>query len=137
MSELHTKEPWRVGRLTHPRYFATVKETIGPHQVAVDVDEWPLVIADCNINFPEDAKANARRIVACVNACAGIPIDMLEAMPSGPASLLPMYARLENQRDELMAALVKAEEWLSGWGSADPYLTVIRSTIASVKGGAL
>lgn len=49
--------------------------------------------------------SNVRRIVACVNACAGIPIYMLEAMPSGPASLLPMYARLEKQRDELMAAL--------------------------------
>ena len=52
-----------------------------------------------------DRVANARRIVACVNACAGIPSEMLEAMPSGPVSLLPMYARIEKQRDELLAAL--------------------------------
>lgn len=53
----------------------------------------------------DEAEANARRIVASVNACAGIPTDVLEAMPSGPASLLPMYAQIEQQRDKLLAAL--------------------------------
>lgn len=51
------------------------------------------------------SKANARRIVACVNACAGIPTEVLEAMPSGPASLLPMYTRLAQQCDKLLAVL--------------------------------
>lgn len=101
----HTPEPWRIGRLTHPRDYESVRETVGPHEVVVDTDEGVYVLAGCNYNFPQDALANARRIVACVNACAGIPIDMLEAMPSGPAALLPMYARLEKQRDDLLAAL--------------------------------
>jgi hypothetical protein len=57
-----------------------------------------------------EAEANARRIVACVNACEGIPTEVLEQMPSGPASLLPMYARLEQQRDKLLAALTEIAE---------------------------
>ena len=48
---------------------------------------------------------NARRLVACWNATIGIPTEMLEAMPSGPASLLPMYDRLEKERDGLLKAL--------------------------------
>ena len=39
-------------------------------------------------------KANARRIVAAVNACAGISTEMLEALPSGK------IARLKKERDE-------------------------------------
>ena len=54
-----------------------------------------------------DRVANARRIVACVNACAGIPSEMLEAMPSGPVSLLPMYARIEKQRELIEQLLVE------------------------------
>jgi hypothetical protein len=82
----------------------------------------------------------ARRILACVKACAGIPTELLEAMPNGPASLLPMYAALEKQLDDLLrisdmtlrmllsepdtrGALFKAENML-------------REAIASVKGGA-
>ena len=54
----------------------------------------------------------ARRIVACVNACAGIPTDKLEEQASDPiagmfgrlASKAVSYgARLEEQRDSLTA----------------------------------
>ena len=31
------------------------------------------------------------RIVACVNACAGIPTDILNAVPQGKACLNPMW----------------------------------------------
>lgn len=48
---------------------------------------------------------DACRLAACWNACDGIPLDALEAMPSGPVALLPMYARLETQRDELLKFL--------------------------------
>ena len=90
----HTKEPWS--------YQASIPE---------EGYECFWIISRCrqisSFDGPQNDEqfSNVRRIVACVNACAGIPIDMLEAMPSGPASLLPMYARLEKQRDELLAAL--------------------------------
>ena len=76
----HTKEPWRLGKLTHPRDYETVRETVGPHDVVVDTDDGVYVLASCNYNFPQDALANARRIVACVNACAGIETHELELM---------------------------------------------------------
>lgn len=41
-------------------------------------------------------KANARRIVACVNACEGIETEALETMPSGK------IARLKKERDEVI-----------------------------------
>lgn len=67
MSE-HTKEPWHLGeiRSIRGRIYTTMP----------DGDEY--VLADTNWNFPDDAKANARRIVACVNACEGISTEELE-----------------------------------------------------------
>jgi len=37
---------------------------------------------------------------------------------------------------ELLEACRKAEEWLSGWASADPYIDVIRAAIARATGQA-
>ena len=57
---------------------------------------------------PQDDEqfANVRRIVACVNACAGIPTDDLEQCPSGGLFHLADHANeLVKQRDELLAAL--------------------------------
>ena len=77
-------------------------------------------------------EANARRLVACWNACDGIPTDMLEAMPFGPAALVPMYARLEAQRDELLAF---AQEWLERQGTDENYMTAkARAAIAKAIG---
>lgn len=47
----------------------------------------------------------ARRVVACLRVCQGISIEMLEAMPKGPASMMPMYTKLADQCGELLAAL--------------------------------
>ena len=96
----HTKEPWAVSE--------EVFDNDGIHESVIRGLNGRATIAvtlDFGDNNPGMREANARRIVACINACAGIPIDMIEAMPNGPASLLPMYARLEKQRDELLAAL--------------------------------
>lgn len=75
----HTPEPWRLGRLSHILDYDRVLETVGPHQIVVDNEFGPYVLADCNMNFKDDAIANARRIVACVNACAGVPLEWLES----------------------------------------------------------
>jgi len=94
----------------------------------------------------EELKANARRIVACVNACAGIPTDQLE---SGEAryvrnELADIYA-LEKRRDELLAALEKGGHSLreiSLWDKttakdvamAKAAYAEVKAAIASVKG---
>lgn len=38
---------------------------------------------DSDTDFGNHAAANARRIVACVNACEGVPIEVLEARQVG------------------------------------------------------
>jgi hypothetical protein len=68
-------EPWR---LKHPHQ---------GHIVAAGSDDEPFTVANCWSGpfAPERpiAWANARRIRACVNALAGIPIDFLERLPAG------------------------------------------------------
>ena len=59
----HTKEGWRVTELD--RVISDTMEKVN--------DDY--FIADC---FGPDAKSNARRIVACVNACAGNSTAWLE-----------------------------------------------------------
>lgn len=81
----HTKEPWRITQLDR-----VIADCMGK----VNDDYF---IADC---FGPDAKANARRIVACVNACSLIPTEWLEengayAIPS------PSFRDLIKERDQL------------------------------------
>lgn len=83
----HTKEPWLV---QHPHAGIRgweIADSSGLNQVSQDVTE-----------------DNARRIVACVNFCAGISTENLE----GNEKLLwlaEQYNAVKLQRDELLAAL--------------------------------
>lgn len=92
---------------------------------------------------PSPAAHNvARRIVACVNACQGIPADELErgsvVILAGATSSLwdgkpGTLVHLQAQRDELLAAL----EWIARVNAVDyEYQQVARSAIAKAKGGA-
>lgn len=58
------------------------------------------------------AIANARRIVACVNACRGLPTDELE-QKGLVAAVGTQLLDVERQRDELLAALEEAKSVLS------------------------
>lgn len=53
----------------------------------------------------EEKKANARRIVACVNACEGISTEDLQIIDDAGETLKFCFGRLKEQRDELIAAL--------------------------------
>lgn len=127
----HTPEPWRQEGLT-----------------ILCADGHIIFRMDVSFYLPEERKEAARRIVACVNACAGIPTDQLE---SGEAryvrnELADIYA-LEKQRDELLAALEKGGHSLreiSLWDKttakdvamAKAAYAEVKAAIASVKGGA-
>lgn len=78
MSE-YTQEPWYDDKRGHGVITDVLRRTIA------------------TANRPEDS----RRIVACVNACAGIPTAEIErkGIP------LYMYERLIQQRDKLMEAM--------------------------------
>lgn len=83
--------------------------------------------------FSDEQRENARRIVACVNACRGLPTDELEQKVLVAAVGTQLLA-LESQRDELMVALGEI-------AGCDPYHqssagTIARAAIAEAKGGA-
>ena len=42
-------------------------------------------------------------------------------------------ARMIAAAPDMLAALKGAEEWLSGWASAEPYIDVIRAAIAKAE----
>lgn len=97
----HTKEPW----------------TADGSDVVAMVDQYPTVIADC-LNHEsvgrEDCDANARRIVACVNACAGTDNETLHqiARMEGQLDFFAQIAELKQQRDDAAdSALVHASKY--------------------------
>ena len=137
----HTEEPWRVGKLSHPRDYEKVRETAGPLDIVVDTETGLYVLASCNLNFPEDAKANARRIVACVNACAGISTENLEQnkpIKEGLHGLNDRIRTAEKHRDELLTALeFVVNEALNDEEGAPGTLVIADAieVIEKVKGG--
>ncbi|MEN6540854.1 MAG: hypothetical protein ABFC67_14700 [Mizugakiibacter sp.] len=121
MSE-HTKEPWRLGRLANIRDFGEVKETVGPHQIVVDNEFGPYVLAECNMNFKDDALANARRIVACVNACEQMETEWLEEYAKDIEPAMKSHHALRQQRDKLRDAWKAACAFIDSH-AADPDIT--------------
>jgi len=125
MSE-HTKEPWNVCENVH-----IASEDGNGYWISICTD----------VNTP----ANARRIVACVNACAGMDTDSLESIAGRIAakSVLQMHANyiankskvilLERQRDELLEAMEEviriSDRDHDAWNRA-------KAAIAAVKAGA-
>ena len=97
----HTPEPWEITNGTD--IFTELNATNASGQTADHNDGWQ--VANCSVgktlvggelvDMPyKEQSANARRIVAAVNACAGISTEMLEALPSGK------IARPKKERDE-------------------------------------
>lgn len=68
----HTPEPWRASD------YATSGGSSGA--CIMVGDDTVLDLPYCEAWSSEVQDANARRIVACVNACAGIPTDKLEQL---------------------------------------------------------
>lgn len=100
MSE-HTPEPW-IAKTDCPGECCWMIYRDGEDDSVFDA-----------INSPEMREADARRIVACVNACAGIDTSELELskttglnnMAAVHSSFPERLYAIEQQRDELLAAL--------------------------------
>lgn len=126
MSE-HTKEPWRIGRPP-----PNGEQTIG--------DEKGLMVAVATTGHGVSSKANARRIVACVNALENVSTEWLEAQSGIVCLGSPIkdrFLELEQQRDQLLEIMHRVEEDLIVGTSDDLTLAGhIRDAINSVKGGA-
>lgn len=81
---MHTKEPWSYGE---------------------DNDGWYLQHGVQQLGYAL-SESDARRIVACVNACADIPTELLESKSQTPRDA---FRRLTEQRDEALHKLAGAE----------------------------
>lgn len=85
--EAHTPEPWEIRTSAHYKF-----EDCSHREIIVDPDgdEGGIVIGEIfySDTGDDEAEANARRIVACVNALAGIPIETIEALPEGELARL-------------------------------------------------
>ena len=93
----HTKEPWGINNWTQP-----------DTSIAIGANGTPLIarviLRDVSI---DGQAANARRIVACVNACAGIPSDQLECDTPTFVKMLEERTELRTQRDDLHSVLAQ------------------------------
>lgn len=117
----HTPEPWHIGvRTAHSK-----RDIYGPQGSIV-------ALADGVFTSLPEAQANARRIVACVNACAGIPLERLER--EGATSLRDATA-IKDQRDELAAALRRAADYITAdeGASARAMRAVIAAVLAKLE----
>lgn len=120
----HTDEPWHLGTgflAIYDQYgWGVAGVTEHPHQVS------------------GERVANARRIVACVNACRGLSTDELEkhGLVSAVGTEL---IELEKQRDQLLAALEQIARYpatRSDEMSIESARDIARAAIDAAEGGA-
>lgn len=64
----------------------------------------------------------------------GVDEDNQDALEARQAAVVSAVVRAVNSHAEMLEALKSAEEWLSGWASAEPYLSVVRAAIAKAEG---
>lgn len=142
----HMKEPWAIDPDDRPNM------QWNNHIVSAENTDIAICfMAHDGTEENERGEANARRIVACVNACAGIPNDQLECDNIEFVRIFNERNTLNKQRDELLAAcqgLMKAHRITAARPpqtveQAEQQLDDIRNAvaaaeaaIASVKGGA-
>lgn len=94
----HTPEPWA--------YYDDRKST-----GRIEIVGLGKTVSRIYLSVPDEDVANARRIVACVNACAGIDTELLEIIADNDKTLAGVIANVEKQRDELLAALEHFATW--------------------------
>lgn len=132
MTQTHTPEPW-VFSHDLSNTSETSQITSGPN-VLVRVAAYEFYGPSI-----DEANANAKRIVACVNACAGITDEQLkrltEIIDEGTAAL-DECGRLRHERDELLEqkdalleALLKAFETIKDFGPGHHSYSIVSDAI--------
>ena len=109
----HAKEPWSVNAIDSKRGRITGDETSAGWD-RLHINAQNCTVARC------DKPADARRIVACVNAFAGIPTDAIRNAEMESAIYRGENAALRAERDSLRAALrAQIEPRAKGWKVTD------------------
>ena len=135
MTTKHTPEPWYVVDQPWGNGTWINSGSPDPHHEGFVAD-----CEDMNGDVDKDtARINARRIIACVNACEGIPTYQLTGEDGNPVILGDMIDLLRNQRDTLLPICEELRESAEYWSEYDVPLGIVErltAAIASVKGGA-
>lgn len=125
---------------TPVRLRASTNGTFGQDTEAVYIftnEPWGSLVASLKTSpMSPNAEADTRRLVACWNACYGVPTEVLEAQQAGglPWNVADQIdARL--QRDELLAALKDLLNYdnLGAYERANAQQQA-RAAVAKVKG---
>lgn len=121
----HSAEPWQV---KHDWDIEGATTIIANADAEIDSEGTHYsydTIAICHDQFDErmpEAQANARRIVACVNALAGIPIDAIES-----GVVAELVQALRGAEDAVQAAYAQVDaEWRDHDKAATRHDNVIR-----------
>lgn len=106
-------------------------------RIATDQDE-SLASTGTSDVLRDSWEANARRLVACWNACEMVSTEDLEALTRpGDVSWAGTIDRLVRERDELLEALKRIVDWDDvGLALTQDHVVQARAAIAKVEGGA-
>lgn len=131
MSE-HTKEPWEA-------------VTDCPGKCCWDIQPVGGNAPWDRINGPEMSEADARRIVACVNACAGVPSEILQSWINPPAGQMglpqgPWHRHLvalgaqRAELAELLQAWLAIDDWTDGSIAPPELIAETKAALAAPEG---
>jgi hypothetical protein len=103
----HTPGPWTTDEADHDAPYQNIKIQASNRTICtVWIDDAPVR------DFNTEQQANARRIVACVNACEGLDTGLLKNITTLGDTLASRFRMrdkverdLQAQRDELLTAL--------------------------------
>ena len=115
----HTKEPWRIDRDDRP-------DMEWNNHIVSEAEPHLTICFMSHDGTPENTtgEANARRIVACVNALAGFTTEEIEAGVD--------LVKLKRQRDDLLAAQegIKKAAYYDGYTERE---TEVRDAIQALE----
>ena len=101
----HTPEPWKISHDDSTEEWSIVTNQQGSIIANVNEETGPELVGSAPVMRKMPGLDNARRIVACVNACTGIRTEALEHRAHMLKAHDDTIAELKRQRDELLAAL--------------------------------
>lgn len=127
-------------------YLEELAVTIKDHGVIqpITARPWPAARGKAPAG-PEMSEADARRIVACVNACAGVPSEILQSWINPPAGQMGLpqgpwhrhLVALGAQRAELarlLQAFLAIDDWTDGSIAPPDLITETKAALAALEG---
>lgn len=105
MMSKHTPEPWKISHDDSTEEWSIVTNQHGSIIANVNEETGPELVGSAPVMRKMPGLENARRIVACVNACSGIRTEALEHRAHMLNAHDDTIAELKRQLDELLAVL--------------------------------